>query len=209
MSITQKTYNVIAADYQKRALEYSKIYLMRKLDLFSKYLKKLNDSEKLILDLGCAGGVECKWFVDQGYQVVGLDFSEELIKIAKNYCPDAEFILSDMLMAEFPENHFSGIWANASLLHLNDREFLTMLSKIYEWLKPDGIVQITLMVGNEKGYRKDVKKGWGDRYFNDFQIDDVKKIVTEKGFLWLEGWSDVGSSGRGFINMFWKKPSKN
>ena len=49
----------------------------------SELLKKYNPSTKTILDLGCGTGNHDNHFVEQGYELTGIDLSEKMIAVAK------------------------------------------------------------------------------------------------------------------------------
>lgn len=53
-------------------------------------------SSKSILCLGCGSGEECKYFSDQGAFVHGVDYSNELIEIAKKKYPELSFEVNDV-----------------------------------------------------------------------------------------------------------------
>lgn len=61
-----------------------------------KILKSLKPN-KTILSLGCAGGREVKELVKNKNKVVGVDFSEEMIKSSKQIEPNAEYYCGDVL----------------------------------------------------------------------------------------------------------------
>jgi len=100
-----------------------------------------------ILDAGCANGRDTQFFVDQGFKVVGIDLSEELIKIAKRTISDAEFRLMDLRKLEFSDNYFDGIWCNATLHHLNIEDSKKALNEFCRVLKPRGKLFISVKEG--------------------------------------------------------------
>lgn len=63
------------------------------LDLAISYLKP----KAKILDLGCGMGEPIgKYFIDQGFDLIGIDGSAELINLAKSRFPNAKFMTHDM-----------------------------------------------------------------------------------------------------------------
>lgn len=104
------------------------------IDVFLSYMQG-----KKILDLGCGVGQDSKYFFSKGYSVIGIDFSEEMLKIAKSGS-DIDFILQDMRNLQFEDGSFDGVWASSSLFtHLEKDERREVLQKISRILKPDGI----------------------------------------------------------------------
>lgn len=58
--------------------------------------------EGLIVDLGCGSGLSAQVFAQAGYQVFGVDLSEDLIAIARNRLPAAQFQVSSLYQANIP-----------------------------------------------------------------------------------------------------------
>ena len=124
-------------------------------ELYDIFLKNLPCNEGKILDLGCGSGRDSKYFLDSGFELVAMDISEELGKRASEYIGQ-KVIIQDMRNLHY-QNEFIGVWACASLLHLDEDEIIETLRKIFKSLKRDGIVYISFKYG-DKNYEKDGRK---------------------------------------------------
>ena len=94
----RKGYDKIAAKYHKQRKRYPSLKLLEKI---SRYLKKGNS----VLDLGCGAGIPVsKYLFDKGFKVVGIDFSEGMLKLARENVPKASFKKMDMTKMSFKEN---------------------------------------------------------------------------------------------------------
>lgn len=124
-------------------------------ELYDIFLKNLPCNEGKILDLGCGSGRDSKYFLDSGFELVAMDISEELGKRASEYIGQ-RVIIQDMRNLHY-QNEFIGVWACASLLHLDEDEIIETLRKIFKSLKRDGIVYISFKYG-DKNYEKDGRK---------------------------------------------------
>ncbi|MCC6323403.1 class I SAM-dependent methyltransferase [Candidatus Nomurabacteria bacterium] len=62
-----------------------------------------------ILDVGCGGGRDAKYFIKKGFKVTGIDMSSVLINIAKKEVPKASFKEMDILKLDFPINSFDAV----------------------------------------------------------------------------------------------------
>lgn len=80
----------------------------------------------------------------------------------------------DILEVDFPKNSFDGILAMASLLHLNNIDFERVIEKIYYWLKPGGVVFISLKEGRKELIKSD------SRYFNLFTKSRFLKLINNR-----------------------------
>lgn len=77
-------------------------------------------SGKRVLDFGCGSGRDTKYFIENGFEVVATDGSEELCKSASEYTGIA---VKQMLFQELDEiDKYDGIWACSSILHLTKKE---------------------------------------------------------------------------------------
>ena len=69
--------------------------------------KGLNFLGKKVIDVGCGSGIITEKILEmEAREVVGIDISEELIKIAKRRVKDAKFIVADALKIPFENKYF-------------------------------------------------------------------------------------------------------
>ncbi|MEG2352941.1 MAG: class I SAM-dependent methyltransferase [Cetobacterium sp.] len=108
-----------------------------------------------ILDLGCGSGRDSKHFIELGYRVTALDLSPTLAKKASIYIRQ-DVIVADMRDLNY-KDRFDGIWACASLLHLDEQEILETLKKCFIALKKDGCIYASFKYG-DLNYEKDGRK---------------------------------------------------
>lgn len=100
-------------------------------------ISKINFHGKC-LDL-CTGTGDIAYLLHKkNCEVIGLDFSENMLNIAKNKYPDIEFIEGDCTDLPFEENTFDAITISFGLRNVEN--YNKALDEIYRVLKPDGIV---------------------------------------------------------------------
>lgn len=162
--------------YNKNYDEYFKNTVSVDLShLYFKFIEKLPKEAK-VLDLGCGSGRDSLYFKNQGYKVTAIDGSKELANLA------SKLIEQDVIVSNFEElelnDKFNGIWACASLLHLNEIELEKLLTKLEKSLIKDGILYMSFKYGI-KEYIDD--KG---RYFNCYTEETIKELI--EGYLSLE-----------------------
>ena len=78
--------------------------------------------EMSILDVGCGPGYVSAAAAERGAKPIGLDFSAEMIAIAKKMFPRIEFRRGDAQNLPFANASFDRVVANFALLHLADPE---------------------------------------------------------------------------------------
>jgi len=60
-------------------------------------------------------------FVEHNHVVTGIDFSTEMIKLAKENCPEGEFIAADLKDIN-PEGKYDAVCASFVIVHMTDAE---------------------------------------------------------------------------------------
>lgn len=76
-------------------------------ELFDAVLKKIrNGKSTTLLDVGCGAGGFCQMASGAGINVTGFDASENLIAIARERLPEAEFKTGDMAELPYPSETF-------------------------------------------------------------------------------------------------------
>jgi ubiquinone/menaquinone biosynthesis C-methylase UbiE len=136
--LVRKGYDTLGEKFQKARPFFD---IGKELEAFRTLLPK----NAKVLDLGCGTGVpRTKFFVDSGFNVTGIDFSEKMIKYARKNVPDATFIQQDMTTIDFPENTFDGLIACYSIIHVPREKHPLLFKTIYSILKPGGVMLISL-----------------------------------------------------------------
>jgi ubiquinone/menaquinone biosynthesis C-methylase UbiE len=94
----------------------------RKFDALLSITGRIKD--KLVLSVGCAGGMDCEWISLEGANTVGIDVSGELIKIAKKRMRkkklNFKLLIGDMENLPFKFESFDTIITYDSLHHADD-----------------------------------------------------------------------------------------
>ncbi len=155
---------------------------------YQRFLPLLKNGAK-ILDVGSGSGRDACYFQKQGYQITALEPS-------KNLCREIRKVFSGEIVCSNIQNYrpterYDGIWACASLIHLQEGEVLQFFLKIDRYLNDNGIVYISGKNGIHTGVSED------GRYFLEFTEQLIEKILTVNEQLELEQlWYTEDVSGR-------------
>ena len=166
-------------------------------DLFLSYLNE-GDS---ILDFGCGSGRDTKYFLSKGYKVDATDGSEEICKVASDY---TGINVKCLLFNELDEiDKYDGIWACASILHLDRDDLIDVFHRIVRALKDNGILYTSFKYSEFEGMRN-------GRYFTDFTIESFNEFQTNiPEFIIEKKWitSDVraGREDEKWLNLIMRK----
>ena len=155
---------------------------------YQRFLPLLKNGGK-ILDVGSGSGRDACYFQKQGYQVTALEPSKNLSREIRKVF-SGEIVCSDIQSYQ-PTERYDGIWACASLIHLQEEEILCFFKKIDMYLNDNGIVYASGKSGISTG---EVEDG---RFFLEFTEQLVEKILTVNKQLKLEQlWYTEDVSGR-------------
>jgi ubiquinone/menaquinone biosynthesis C-methylase UbiE len=100
-----------------------------------------------ILDLGCGPGHESMRLVLAGAEVIGIDFSYECIKIARERCHSCQFEVMDFYELDDRFGKFDGIVAYASLIHVTPSDLSNVLKRVAKILKKEGCFEVIVQDG--------------------------------------------------------------
>ena len=99
--------------------------------------------EGLVVDLGCGSGLWARELAKAGYRVLGVDFSEAMIEIARSRVPEAEFRVASLFEAEIPR--CNAVTALGEVLNYlfdpnhDDRTLTPLFRRVYDALAPGGV----------------------------------------------------------------------
>lgn len=107
-----------------------------------------------LLDFGCGPGRDLRTFAELGHIAIGLEGAARFAAMARTYS-GCEVWLQDFLELDLPENHFDGVYANATLFHVPSQELPRVLSQLHACLKPGGVLFSSIPHGhNEEGWNR-------------------------------------------------------
>lgn len=204
--------------YKNMAAIYEEIFPFSR-DTFNLLKLMANENDK-ILDIGSATGSYVKAFIDEGFDALGVEYTEEFSQY--NY----PLLIGDMKSLPFKENSFDFIFSiGNTVCHLpSRRDFMEFLKKVHSLLKPKGrfLMQIInydrifahslkeLPEINTEHYS--FKRGYA--YENPSSLDFIGEIKNKNGeiihkfnqkltpFMYQDIIWAVNSSGFAFVQFF-------
>ena len=103
-----------------------------------------------ILDYGSGSGRDSAYFINKGFSVDSLDGSAEMKAQAERLFGIKVKLASFLSLEE--KDKYDGIWAQASILHLEEHDLRVALTLIERALKRDGVFYSSFRKGEEDGY---------------------------------------------------------
>lgn len=147
---------------------------------------KLLPAQGKIVDIGCGPGRDAKVFSEKGFSVLGVDYSQNMLDLAKANAPLADFQLMDIETAAFSEASFDGVWACCSLLHIQKKNLPAVLEHIHTALKQNGHFYLALKKGMGEVLENDLRYGEHPKFWAYYEEDEIAKLVRDAKFKVLE-----------------------
>lgn len=152
-----------------------------------------------VLDAGCGSGIKSKYFARRGFQVTGIDFSENLIAIAKRGVPEAEFRVLDIRDTKVLNCKFDGIFLQAVLLHFPKGEVAEVISSLLVELKPQGLIHVSVKETKPGHAEEEIcaEDDYGysyERFFSYFTEKEVIVLLENAGLEVV--FSEIHLSGK-------------
>jgi|688.fasta_scaffold53312_4 2-polyprenyl-3-methyl-5-hydroxy-6-metoxy-1,4-benzoquinol methylase len=177
--ITRESYQSTAEEFARNVLELAPTESIQR-------FYHMLPSDGKILDMGCGSGRDAKIFTEMGLSVLGVDISSNLLGIAKQHAPLAEFQIMDIENLSFPPSTFHGIWAACSLSHVPKKLFPHVLGKIHLMLKHNGYFYLTLRQGVGEFLEKDLRYGNFEKFWSFFEEQEIQDLMQSSHFEVLE-----------------------
>ena len=176
----KETYNRIAEDWYKD--HHGDDWWVKGTDKFISLLKP----HATVLDVGCGAGVKSKYLLDRGLKVIGVDFSDKMIEIAKREVPKGEFYVKDIYDLKDFNKTFDGVFAQAVLLHIPKARIGEAMDNLASRLNEGGYLYVAVKQSRpgEKDEKIEMENDYGysyERFFSYFTLDEIKGLFEAAG----------------------------
>lgn len=174
----EKPHTKLAANFYNKIIKlhyqefnYKCIQYRNWLDILASKL----DKGAAVLDLGCGNGRALKYFVDKGFQGIGVDVSEKMLELAKKHVPKGKYYKRDFTKLEFKPNSFNAVISFFALNHIPKEQFKEVMVLCKRFLKKDGL----LLLGMVKGESEGLFEGFYDKKMSLYGAGYTKKELID------------------------------
>jgi len=172
-SVVRNGYDEIPREYNARRNRFDH---RKELKEFAVLLPK----NARVLDVGCGAGVPViKFLIESGFDVTGIDFSENMLRLAETNVPKARFIKKDMTRLDFEDNSFDGLTAFYSIIHVPREKHFSLLQSFHRILRSEGIMLVCM--GPDEWEAIDEYLGI-DMFWSHFAPEKSLQLVKDAGF---------------------------
>jgi ubiquinone/menaquinone biosynthesis C-methylase UbiE len=172
-NVVKKGYDGITEEYQANRGKFDH---RKELTQFAALLPE----NAKILDVGCGAGVPVAQFLaEYGFDVTGIDFSENMLKLARKNVPKATFINKDMNELDFAANSFDGLTAFYSIIHVPKEKHYSLFESFHRVLKPEGMMLVCM--GPDEWEATDEYLGT-TMFWSQYSPEKSLQLVKNAGF---------------------------
>ena len=192
-------YNENASEYFNRTFEKGNTLVL------DEFISRI-PSNGIVFDIGCGSGRDSIYMTNKGLNVIPIDNSRGLIEEAFKRT-NLRVLEADIRTKDFGLNWVDGVWANASLVHLSEKEFLSVISRLYRSLKYGGLLYISLKKHNEEDKESIEIVDNEGRFFTKYDENYIKRILKNLNIEIDEMFLSESTIGddQTWINIFIKK----
>ena len=156
-------------------------------DTFISFNETIKSEDPTVLDIACGPGNITKYIknTNSHFNIIGVDFAPEMLKVAKEQNPDCTFENLNALDIDKLENTFDGIICGFLLPYLTPEEVISLFNKVYNKLNKLGVFYLSTM-NSESNYsemttsKSEPKQSMESFYYSkDYLIQEL----IESGFV--------------------------
>lgn len=135
-----------------------------------------------VLDIGFGTGILTTKLYNSGCVISGVDFSENMIEIAKKKMPDAELMKWDFskeLPEEIKSRRYDFIISTYAIHHLTDRKKINLIKSGFELLNEKGRILIGDVSFETRNHLEECKEKYGEYWDDDEIYFTADEIIDE------------------------------
>jgi ubiquinone/menaquinone biosynthesis C-methylase UbiE len=174
-------YNATAESYAATRIdELSKKHLD---GLLLKAFAQLNKDKGTCGDFGCGPGQTTKFLFDSGVKdIVGIDISPEMTKVARRIFPYIKFETGDLLALPYSDNYFASAIAFYAIVHFDYDQIAIAFKEINRVLKKGAHFLFSFHVGEETVHFDKANGIDIDIDLQFFQTNQILQLLRDNNF---------------------------
>ncbi len=185
LAIVADTYDYMAPLDDER--QFNDSNLAEPLETFAQLLRKQHKQRARVLTISCGVGWEVNFLMARGFDLVGIDTSDEMLRRARNRAPGGKFLQMSMQNLQFlPEETFDAIWSTRTLIHMPQGLVVDLLASWKRVLKPGGILGIGVNKGERNGWETNEATSGPPIFYHYFAEGELEEALVAAGYQVVE-----------------------
>jgi len=127
-----------------------------------------------VLDVGSGTGILAKWLQEQGFDVLCLDPSPEMVRRCKE---KGLQVVQGTIQDYQASGQFAMIFAILSLIHIPKAQFADQIKHLADLLPEKGILFLGMLEGKGEGFAEEPDY---PRFFAYYSSDEIGQIVSKE-----------------------------
>ena len=164
------------AAYTPVADDYERAFADRRAAEVERFARSLAPGSR-VLDAGCGPGRDLARLAAAGHDPVGLELNAAFVERARRHAPVVHGDLRDVA-APFADERFDGVWADASLVHLERGAAARAIHDLAALLEPGGRLFVSVRSTGGVGW---VDEPDGRRWYSVWSADELADAVVAAG----------------------------
>ncbi|MFW6097842.1 MAG: class I SAM-dependent methyltransferase, partial [Chloroflexota bacterium] len=140
--LVRESYNAIAVDYLAARSELPAA-AMADVRLLDEVVSRLAPGA-WVLDAGCGAGEPVTRLLQERFRVVGVDFAETQLTLARRLTPNGAFVCQDLTALGFASACFDAVCSYYAIIHIPREEHKALFHGLRRLLKPGGLALLCL-----------------------------------------------------------------
>ncbi|WP_045222090.1 class I SAM-dependent methyltransferase [Desulfonatronum thioautotrophicum] len=145
-----------------------------------------------VLDVGCGSGRDLLWMKQRGYNLLGLERSPGLAKLARTHA-GCEVLCADFDSFDFTTLSVDAVILIGALVHVPKDRFPATLARILQALMPGGHVLLTMKQGGG------VSTAGDGRVFVLWRDEELREVFSGMGLAVVEAFTNTSVLGTGEV----------
>lgn len=151
---------------------------------YDAFLAALQPQQYSLLEVGCGPGQVSHYLLKRrpDLDIMGIDLAPNMIKLAKELNPNAQFVVMDARQINDLKQRFDAIFCGFCLPYLNPADARQWLSDVSEKLHPNGLLYLSLTTGpSDQVIKQTSKRSAGAVYQYHHDLPELKQHLSKLG----------------------------
>jgi len=188
----RESYNRIAAEYlSSRRRDSPDVALL------DDFVARLPPRAR-VLDAGCGAGVPIAQQLAACADVVGVDFAETQLNLARRHVPAGHWVCADLVVLPFADASFDALCSYYAVIHIPREQHAGVLDGFVRVLRPGGLALLCLGAADLPAWTEQYHDE--PMYWSHYDAETSLSLVEAAGFeLVWDRWIAEGSGGHLFV----------